>query len=287
MTLGSKALMKEDRSWFQDPILRWALILPAAILVVFLSVLAWQSHSRKYFDRINELKKEADELAARKENRAAYEKYQELLAFVGTDDPGLDESRESIEAARSEADRLHGILEREKQVEDTKTLQRENSRRRIEENVRRQKQEYIKPIMNHMPLLSERVEILCEVHVVARKAFILGCTNLPSGTDLMIDVRDSRQSLTAERVDYFWGQSKQTVRPDGSFETEGFGPDNGLDSGAYVASVMMPISDVQPPSVQAIIGNDSENLKGPLIRTKWFGRVSARVVQVERSFWVP
>ena len=89
--------------------------------------------------------------------------------------------------------------------------------------------------------------------------------------------------MTAERFDYFYGGTKQTVRLDGSFEAGGFGPDDGLVSSDYVAQVLMPISDVQPLSVQAIIGPDSENLKGPLIGSSAFGRV----VKAEGRFSVP
>ncbi len=83
-----------------------------------------------------------------------------------------------------------------------------------------------------------------------------GMTNLPENTKLVI---------TLSNDDNFKAQSKVIVG-DSKFESEQFSnKGNSLQSGIYRVGVTMEIASVQPKSVQAIIGNDSENLKGELV----------------------
>ncbi len=122
-------------------------------------------------------------------------------------------------------------------------------------------------------------EIFFDVEILPgrRHVKIYGCTNLPPGTKLMYMVRDSRQSMKAERITYFLGQSHGVVQRDCTFETEAFGP---LEPAGYVAEVLMPIALVQAPATKAIIGDEGENLIGRFVRDERLGRV----VATERTF---
>lgn len=97
-----------------------------------------------------------------------------------------------------------------------------------------------------------------------RRVRIHGTTNLPTGTELMLSVEERAQGG-------FYGQSKCSVLADGSYQSESFGPANGLKDGAYVAEVVMPIPRVQPGHVQEIIGTNGEKLSGPLVEAGNFG----------------
>ncbi len=91
-----------------------------------------------------------------------------------------------------------------------------------------------------------------------------GKTSLPPSTALMISVREKLEGG-------FLGQSKCVVTDGGTFESETFGPKEGLRKGRYVAEVTMPISAVQPPSVQAVIGKNGEHLTGDLVKKSGIG----------------
>lgn len=91
-----------------------------------------------------------------------------------------------------------------------------------------------------------------------------GTTNLPASTTLMLSV--------AERMEGgFIGQTKCSVAADGSFSSEGFGPSSGLEDGLYIAEVVMPIPSVQPDDARRVIGDNGENLTGPLVENGAFG----------------
>lgn len=99
---------------------------------------------------------------------------------------------------------------------------------------------------------------------------LCGTTNLPTDTVLMLSVEEKAQGG-------FNGQSKCSVAADGSFNSEAFGPPNGLKDGVYVADVVMPIPRVQSESVRQAIGVNGENLSGPLVENGPFGvTVSAK-----------
>lgn len=97
-----------------------------------------------------------------------------------------------------------------------------------------------------------------------RRIRLNGTTNLPTSTNLMLSVEERMQGG-------FRGQSKCSVASDGSFDSEAFGPHGGLKDGLYVAEVMMPIARVQPDNVKKVIGENGENLSGPLVENGSFG----------------
>lgn len=108
-----------------------------------------------------------------------------------------------------------------------------------------------------------------------RRVRIHGATNLPPGTDLMLSI--------AERLrGGFFGQSRCSVLDDRSFQSEPFGPAGGLDDGVYVASVTMPFTYLQPDHVQQVIGENGENLSGPLVQVG----ISGATVSADREFTV-
>lgn len=113
--------------------------------------------------------------------------------------------------------------------------------------------------------LQDDVSITLKVsELPSRHSRIEGTTNLPSGTNLMLGVK--------ERVPGgFNGSSKCVVADDGSFESESFAPNDGFPDGIYFATVLMPISRVQPDSVKRIIGNSCEYLSGPLVHQDSIG----------------
>lgn len=97
-----------------------------------------------------------------------------------------------------------------------------------------------------------------------RRIRLNGTTNLPTNTKLMLSVEEHLQGG-------FHGQSKSSVASDGSFTSEAFGPTDGLKDGLYIAEVVMPIPRVQPNDVRRIIGENGENLSGPLVENGTFG----------------
>lgn len=84
-------------------------------------------------------------------------------------------------------------------------------------------------------------------------------SNLPDGTEL---------GGTVFQEGGYMGQDSQTL--DGGVAEFGpFGDDGGpLAPGTYVVSVTMPIARNQPDSVRAVIGENGENLTGPLVETE-------------------
>lgn len=113
--------------------------------------------------------------------------------------------------------------------------------------------------------VAEEVELTLKVTTLAGKRVQLsGTTNLPSGTALMLSVQETVENG-------FYGQSRCTVSAKGIFESELFGPKNGLHDGLYVANVTMPIPRVQPPEIRAIIGENGEKLSGMLVRKDILG----------------
>lgn len=103
-----------------------------------------------------------------------------------------------------------------------------------------------------------------------RRIRLDGTTNLPTNTNLMLSVEERVQGG-------FRGQSKCSVASDRSFSSEAFGPSGGLRDGLYIAEVMMPIPRVQPDDVKKIIGENGENLSGPLVEDGSLGvTVSAK-----------
>lgn len=95
---------------------------------------------------------------------------------------------------------------------------------------------------------------------------INGKTNLPVGTQLMLSVEENAENG-------FWGQSNCVVSNNGDFNSEVFGPNDGLKDGRYIAEVLMPVPAVQPPSVLEIIGRNGEKLTGNLVSKDEFGIV--------------
>jgi len=95
-------------------------------------------------------------------------------------------------------------------------------------------------------LASHRIKIHCT-------------TNLPTGTVLVLSVKERSQGG-------FYGQSKDSVRADGTLESGVFGPLDGLGEGLYIADVVMPFPRIQPDHVRKLLGTDGETLSGPLVK---------------------
>ena len=125
------------------------------------------------------------------------------------------------------------------------------------------KNEREKPL-NRKPLDGEVTIKLNVTDLADHRVRIQGTTNLPTGTELMLSVDERAEGG-------FQGGSKCSVLADGSFQSELFGPANGLDEGAYVAQVLMPIPRVQPDHVRKIIGENGEKLMGPLVESGKIG----------------
>jgi hypothetical protein len=85
-----------------------------------------------------------------------------------------------------------------------------------------------------------------------------GTTNLPPGTKLILTVSEKSKNG-------FGGQSSCNVSEAGTYSSEAFGPKGGLEDGRYIAEAMMPIPQVQPPAVQAVIGEKGQRLSGALV----------------------
>lgn len=111
--------------------------------------------------------------------------------------------------------------------------------------------------------------------LVDNRVHINGDTNLPTGTSLILTVREVVP-------DGFEGQSRCSVLRDGSFQSEAFGQRDGLKEGAYIAEVTMPIPQTQPSHVRAVIGEKGEKLTGSLVETGELGVT----VSVEHEFTI-
>ncbi len=118
--------------------------------------------------------------------------------------------------------------------------------------------------MDRKPLGGDVTIKLHVTDLADHRVRIQGTTNLPTGTELMLSVDERAEGG-------FHGGSKCSVLADGSFQSELFGPANGLDEGAYVAKVLMPIPRVQPDHVRKIIGENGEKLTGPLVESGKIG----------------
>lgn len=96
------------------------------------------------------------------------------------------------------------------------------------------------------------------------KVIFKGDTNLPEGTELLV---------TLQNKDKYKGQANATVT-NGTFETEEFSQqDKALPSGKYNVEIVMPIASVQPDSVKEIIGENSSNLEGNLVKNEKLGKI--------------
>jgi len=103
------------------------------------------------------------------------------------------------------------------------------------------------------------VSISIEPEVQADKRIIIsGKTNLPSETLIFITLEDA---ITLGN----YGGTKATILSDGVYKTEPFGGTLGLPGGKYVAGVTMLLPALQPKTVRQIIGENGQNLKGPLV----------------------
>jgi hypothetical protein len=90
-----------------------------------------------------------------------------------------------------------------------------------------------------------------------RRPTIVGETNLPDGTDLMISIDSGTTRYNA---------SSKALVQGGHFQSETFSKDSSdLEAGQYTAEVLMPVALVQSQSVRAVIGDKGENLKGSLV----------------------
>lgn len=90
---------------------------------------------------------------------------------------------------------------------------------------------------------------------------ILGTSNLPDGTTLIVTVARSQIG--------FEGSSRSLVSG-GTFKAGPFGPIDGLTPGAYKLEVMMPIPSMQSESVRSVIGERGEKLTGKLVKRSEF-----------------
>lgn len=103
-----------------------------------------------------------------------------------------------------------------------------------------------------------QVEIAAAAQGDPHKPLIVGKSNLPVGTNLMISLERPESAYKAE--------SKATVRQDGCFSGGPFTQStDAINSGQYNIDVLMPVSGVQPDSVQKVIGNRGQNIVGPLV----------------------
>jgi hypothetical protein len=97
-----------------------------------------------------------------------------------------------------------------------------------------------------------------------RRPAVAGETNLPDGTEGIVSVISKTTNVT--------GQDKFSVQG-GRFRTGPFGSEgSGLEPGQYTAEATVPIPQVQPPQVKAVIGANGENLHGPLVKPGSLGK---------------
>jgi hypothetical protein len=93
------------------------------------------------------------------------------------------------------------------------------------------------------------------------RPILRGTTNLPNGTHLMTSVLRPPMHVVYPG----WGSwyEPRCIVQNGTFTSAPYDP---LSTGEYVADATMPFADLEPASVQAIIGKLGEHLTGPLVR---------------------
>lgn len=92
---------------------------------------------------------------------------------------------------------------------------------------------------------------------------IVGTTNLPDGTIVMVTLQNASSEYTAQ---------DKTAVSSGEFKTGFFGNDGPpLVAGTYQVTINTPVAQVQPDNVQAIIGKQGENLTGSFVKTASIG----------------
>jgi len=95
------------------------------------------------------------------------------------------------------------------------------------------------------------------------KPVVVGKTNLPDGTHLMVDIKRKKST--------YHGQDKAQVFR-GKFRVGPFTQwGNALNPGTYTLEITVPFAQVQPASVQSQIGSHGEKLQGPLVKKEDLG----------------
>jgi hypothetical protein len=107
------------------------------------------------------------------------------------------------------------------------------------------------------------------------KPVIVGTTNLPDDTELMITISRAASAYSAQDTAHV---SNGAFRV-GPF-TQGGAP---LNPGIYKIEVSSPLASLQPSSVRSIIGADGSKMHGPLVKKSQFGGM---VIEHATSFKV-
>jgi len=96
------------------------------------------------------------------------------------------------------------------------------------------------------------------------KPVVVGKTNLPEGTDLMVSIKRKKSA--------YHGQIKvQVSRGEfwaGPFTQKG----SAFNPGTYTLEITVPFAPSQPASVQSQIGDHGEKLQGPLVKKGALGK---------------
>lgn len=96
------------------------------------------------------------------------------------------------------------------------------------------------------------------------KPAVIGKTNLPDGTDVMVSISRKESSYS--------GQAKAKVTK-GEFRTASFTQKGApFNPGIYKLEVTVPYAPTQPASVKAIIGEHGERLQGNLVKKSALGK---------------
>lgn len=91
------------------------------------------------------------------------------------------------------------------------------------------------------------------------KPLVIGATNLPEGTELMVTVQRTESGYMA--------QGKTRVVNGGTFRAGPFSQKGApLNPGTYAVSVSSTIASLQPSSVRSVMGQGGSNLEGPLVK---------------------
>src|SRR5262249_49570221 len=132
------------RPFWKDPVIVIGTAIPATILIVFSGYLYHERSEREFHGRVSSLKAEADRLAGAGKSRAAFEKYESLLAIVGDSRSVDSQVRADVEDAKRARDRLYPIvdadLEREK-LARFEAAEAERLRKEYEDKIAEEKAE--------------------------------------------------------------------------------------------------------------------------------------------------
>ncbi|WP_373033289.1 hypothetical protein [Sulfurovum sp.] len=116
-------------------------------------------------------------------------------------------------------------------------------------------------------VMNEDVILFPKASITSSGQAVIECrTNLPDNTSVLISLENETLGFNA--------QYKTSVSG-GMIKSVPMGPASGLKSAKYSAQIMIPIIEVQPDSVKAVLGKHGEHMNGSLVNKGSIGKTAS------------